>query len=549
MILHPYQSKAKVGVYNYWNCGYQNVLAVIPTGGGKTVLFADIVFDGVQEGLRQAVIAHRNELVSQMSVHLARRGIMHRVIGAKETIAQITRIHREMFGKSFVNPTAPTAVVGVDTLIARKEDLAEWAAQIHRWVVDEAHHVLRENKWGKAVEMFPYAKGLGVTATPWRTDGHGLGRHTDGVFDTMYIGPTMRFLIENSFLADYEIVCPESDLLVSDEDVGASGDWGNKKLRAAAEKSKIVGDVVENYIKFANGKLAICFATDVKTGHEIADKFNAAGIRSVCLSGDTKTSVREKYVRDFREGKIRVLVNVDLFDEGFDVPACEVVIMARPTTSLGKYRQMVGRALRTAANKLFGLIIDHVGNVKRHGLPDKYVAWSLDRRDKRSRKTPDPDDIPLTVCKNPDCARPYERSFPACPYCGSVPKLPAPRERTIDMVDGDLILLDREALEKMRQQTVLEDPASLGERVAKAAGNAAAKSQENHQIAKIQAQNALKDAIAQWAGIERAKGRSDQESYRRFYLATGVDVMSAMAADNTRQDYEKLTEIVKGWWM
>jgi len=544
--LHPYQQNLKNDIYRDWQQEKRNVLAVLPTGGGKSVIVSDIVLDGAQLGMSQAVIAHRNELVSQMSLHVARRGIYHRIIGPDTTISQITKSHRAELGRSFLNPSAGTAVVGVDTLMARKDDLIHWASQIERWIVDEAHHITRLNKWGKAVDLFPRAHGLGVTATPWRTDGQGLGSHADGVFDSMCLGPSMRELIRMGNLADYEIVCPTSDIEVSESDIGESGEFKAPALRAAAKKSHIVGDVVEAYQKYAYGKRSICFATDVETGGKIAAQFVESGITAICLSAQTPVIQRERYVNDFRNGRIWVLVNVDLFDEGFDVPACDCVIMARPTASLGKYRQMIGRALRTALGKTHGLIIDHVSNWLRHGLPDKQVAWTLNRRDKRAKQEPDPNDIPLTVCKS--CTRPYERSRLFCPYCGAEPPLPSPRERSIEMVDGDLMLLDREKLEKMRQATQIETPGSLGERVAFAAGEFAARGAMNKQIEKIAAHQRLMDAIAQWAGIERVQGYQDRELYKRFYLTTGIDVLSALDGKQTRQELEDMAVRVEGWY-
>lgn len=547
IVLHPYQADGKQNIYRDWQSGAQNVLYVCPTGGGKSVVTSDIMLDGARANIQQVVMAHRNELVSQMSMHIANRGIPHRVVGSAATVSQIVRQHRSVHGRSFVNPSARTAVVGVDTLMARAEQLAPWFLQTERWVMDEGHHTLRSNKWGKAVAMMPNARGLGVTATPCRADGQGLGREFDGVFDTMVLGPSMRQLIEWGNLSDYEIVCPESDITsyLSDDDLGASGDYTDKKLKAAAEKSRIVGDVVENYIKWATGRKAIVFATDIETGNEIAAKFNANGISAANLSSKTPTAVREKYISEFKTGKLSVLINVDLFDEGFDVPSCDVVIMARPTMSLGKYMQMVGRALRFAIGKV-ALIIDHVGNIKRHGLPSKERVWALARREKRVGKAPDPNDIPITVCKS--CTRPYERFHTICPHCGAVPPLPKPADRTVEVVDGDLVLLDRATLERMRAGTVLESPADLGARVAAAAGNIAAKSKMNQQTAKIEAQRALSDAIAQWAGIGRAEGKSDSELYRRFYLAVGADVLTVLSAERTRQEYEELTKVVRGWY-
>lgn len=545
IILRPDQAILKQDIYNGWSSGLRNVLAVLSTGGGKSIIVSDIVLDGVNMGLKQAVIAHRNELVSQMSMHLANRGIVHRVIASNQTIAQIRREHREAHGRVFINPSAPTAVVGVDTLISRKEDLKEWAAQVERWVVDEAHHVLLANKWGAATEMFVRAQGLGVTATPLRADGQGLGREFEGVFDLMVVGLEMRQLIEINALSDFEIVCPKSDLEVDDQKVAKSGDWSAQKLKAAAKKSHIVGDVVQAYLQYAEGRQAIVFATDVETAGEIADNFNDAGISAVSLSAKTPPAVREKYIKEFRSGILKVLVNVDLFDEGFDVPACDVVIMARPTASLGKYRQMVGRALRYVPGKV-ALIIDHVSNVVRHGLPDKIIQWSLARRDKRGRQEKDPDDIELKPCYH--CSKPYEKFRTFCPYCGLPPPLPEPQDRSIDVVEGDLVLLDMAALEEMRKATEIETPAAVGERVRFAVGDFAAKGVMNKQLEKIEAHDQLKEAIAQWAAVERQKGHEDREIQKKFYLTTGLDVLSALDGSKTKKEYEAMTERIKGWY-
>lgn len=547
IILREDQNILKNSINQAWNQNLQNVLGVLSTGGGKSVIASDIMLDGFKENKQQAVIAHRNELVSQMSMHIARRGIPHRIIGSAPTISQITRFHRKEFGKSLVNPSARTAVVGIDTLVKRHEELEDWAKQTDLWIIDEAHHVLRENKWGKAVAMFTNARGLGITATPSRADGKGLGREYEGVFDIMCVGLEMNQLINIGALSDFQIVCPKSDLLIDDSQISESGDWSNKKLRIAAKKSHITGDVVQAYSKYSHNKQALCFATDVETSGEIADNFNKAGIHAASLSAKTAFAVREKYIQEFREGKLKILVNVDLFDEGFDVPACEVVIMARPTASLGKYRQMVGRALRIAPGKEFGLIIDHVSNVVRHGLPDKFISWGLSRKDKRGKQSVDPDEIPLTVCKF--CTKPFERFYTACPYCGKEQPLPEPRLRSIETVDGDLILLDKATLDQMRKLIQLESPADIATRVNHVAGGFAAKGVANRQMEKIQAQNDLKESIAQWAAIEREKGFDDRQIHKKFYLTTGTDVLTALSAERSRQDYENLTKIIKGWYL
>ena len=543
IILRPDQAKQKSDIYAAWE-SCRNVLAVLPTGGGKSIIVSDIVLDFSMMNRRGVVIAHRNELVSQMSMHLANRGIVHRIIGPDTTIRQIIAEHRKAHGKSFVHPDAPISVAGVDTLVARADSLKAWAAQQSFWIIDEAHHVLAANKWGTAAAMFVNAIGLGVTASPCRADGRGLGSHVDGVFDVMICGPTMRQLIELGALTDYEIAIAESDLILTDDDIGESGDFSPKKMKEAAARSHIVGDVVKEYIARAFGKRAICFATDVDKAKEIAENFKAWGIPAASVSAKSSADYRRDMIERFRNGSIMVLVNVDLFGEGFDVPACEVVIMARPTASLAVYLQQFGRALRTMQGKLFGLIIDHVGNWKRHGFPDKPHAWSLDRREKRSKGGRDPHD--LKVC--PNCTKPHEMFHAACPYCLFKPQPPEGGARDIQIVDGNLVLLNREMLEQMREAIELENPADVGDRVAFAAGNVAAKGAVNRQIAKIVAQNQLKEAIAQWAAIKRANGQDDETSYKWFYLKTGVDVLSALSKERSRDEFEKMTAQVKGWY-
>jgi DNA repair protein RadD len=547
IILRPDQQKLKSEIYGGWSSGVRHMLAVLPTGGGKSVIVSDIALDGHSQGMKQCVIAHRKELVGQMSLHIARRGIYHRIIGPKETISDITSEHRREFGRSFLNPSADCSVAGVDTLISRSDTLKQWAEQQQRVTIDEAHHVLLNNKWGKGITMFPNAHSLGVTASPSRADGQGLGLHCDGIYGAMVIGPTMRELISIGALCDYEIVVPESDFNISEDHLGKDGDFTRPKMREASQKSHIVGDVVKEYCKYAYGKRGVTFATDVETAKEIAEQFNVAGIPAAAVSALTPAATRSEYIRRFRAGQLWQLVNVDLFGEGFDLPAIEVVSMARPTASLAVYLQQFGRALRILAGKPFGLVIDHVSNYKRHGFPDKAHCWTLDRREKRARTKLDPESIELTRCTN--CARAYERVKLFCPHCGYVPILPEPGGggRSIEQVDGDLLLLDRETLAAMRASIELASPASVAGRAGHVAGGLAAAGSANRQIEKIQAQQRLKDALAHWAGYQRSLHRSDSETHRRFYLTVGASILDVLSAERTRQEYEKMAETIEGW--
>ncbi len=541
-----YQTQLTAEIYAAWSSGARNVLAVLATGGGKSHIVSGIIARENQHQLSQCVIAHRTELVSQMSLHVASRGVPHRIIAPSAVKREIDAAHRqEHGGRSFVSEHASCAVVAVDTLNARADDPAiiQWAAGVRQWTIDEAHHITLANKWGRAAAMFPNARGLGVTATPQRADGLGLGRHADGIIDAMVQGPSMRQLIGAGHLSDYEIVCPTSDLVVDDNDLSASGDYSPKKLAVAAEKSRIVGDVVEQWTKYALHKRTIVFTTDVETAGKIAAKFKASGIRAESLSAKTPSIVRDDFVKRFKNGALTVLVNVDLFGEGFDCPACECVVMARPTASLAVYLQQFGRGLRTAVGKSYCLIIDMVSNFRRHGFPDRAHVWSLDRRDKRAKRVPDPDDLPLTGCTN--CSRPYVAALPACPHCGFEPVVEPHVRGSIEQIDGDLMLLDREALAKLRAAIELPSAADVASRAMYAAGPAAAAGAAARQVERIQSQGRLRDAIELWAGHQRAAGRSDRESYRRFFAAAGFDVLSALAL--SRKEMDDLTEIVTGW--
>lgn len=546
-ILHPHQLKADAEIVGAWDSGHKNVVYVLPTGGGKSINVSYDVARDAMNGVADVTIAHRQELVGQMSLHVARAGVKHRIIGPSNVIANITAEHRREFGRSYIDPDARSAVAGIDTLKSRFDDLKEWGKQVGKWRIDEAHHVLRANKWGVVDELFPNALGLGVTASPQRPDGQGLGRHSDGLFDHMVLGPGMRELIDMGYLTDYQFVIPISDY-PEDLPIGPSGEITPKSMKEASEKSQIVGDVVVNYCKFAYGKQAIVFATDVETSTKMAQRFNMFGISAASVSANTPDDVRSEYVRRFRAGLIRVLVNVDLFGEGFDLPAIEVVIMARPTNSLVVYLQQIGRALRLLSGKFYGLIIDHVSNFKRHGFPDKPRNWSLDRRDKRAKRLPDPDEVKKTSCLK--CYKPFDAVYRCCPYCNEpVPTL-APAGgggRNIEQVDGDLMLLDASVLAEMRKAIKLPSPADVGNRAGFMAGGGIGTHMANKQVDKIAAQQELGQALDLWAGQRVAMGETVDVAYRRLYLATGSTVFDLMHKDRTTADYNASREMVEGW--
>ena len=542
MDARPYQIELNQRVDEARAAGLRNVLMRLDTGGGKTVVLAK---RHREHRGASVVMAHRHELVTQLSKAIAREGVPHRIIGSDATIRACVAEQIADTGKSFYSATAACAVASVDTLV-RAPGLESWAAQVTFGTCDEAHHCVEDNKWHRATELFkhPACWWLGPTATPQRADGKGLGRGQGGIFDAMVQGPEMRWLIDQGYLCDYDIACPTSDLAVL-EDAGASGDWSSKQLREAAQRSHIVGDVVKNYQKFARGRLGVTFATDIETASEITAAYQAAGTPAATLTGKTDGGVRRQMLRQLAAREILMIVAVDIISEGFDLPAIEVAIFARPTQSLALYMQQFGRALRvlptdgyaianTQAERLAAiaasvkpraLIIDMVANTLRHRVPDLVRPWSLMARGRGDGGG----GIPMTICANDLCVRPFERSHSEGPYCGTPAPAPEPGARgSPAAVDGDLVLLGADLLAALRGQvadalvTVDEYRAEM---VAKGSPYVQANVRRHHE--KLEAQALLWEAIGAFGGSRLARGRADRQIQREFYLTFGCDVLSA----------------------
>lgn len=534
MQLRWYQAEVEQNIAIAWARGARAVLAVLPTGAGKTVLFSEIIKK--HQGYSIAV-AHRQELVSQISLALARDGVYHDLIAPSAVKSWVATLHRQELSRSFYKPGSAAIVAGVDTLIARAASLGRLFSQVTLVVQDEAHHVLRRNKWGAAAAMFPHAKMLGVTATACRADGAGLGRGADGLFDTLIVGPSMRDLITEGYLTEYRVFAATSDIDLSQVAISdTTGDFNVKQLRDAAQKSHIVGDVVAHYVKHAQGRLGITFATDVETAARLAQAYRDAGVAAEHVSAKTPDQMRTDIIRRFRRRELTQLVNVDLFGEGFDLPAIEVVSMARPTASYTLFCQQFGRGLRPMEGKSRAIILDHVGNVLRHGLPDAPREWSLDRRERKSKTPKEQGLIPATVCN--DCTSLFEATKKICPYCGWVRTIAgrsSPQE-----VEGDLEELDLAALAMLRGQINQVDLELHAFREKLGNMPIAQRYGAMDQHKKRQAaQSTLREAIAFWAGAGRAKGLSDSEMYKTFYFRFGMDVLSAQALG--RPDAEALT--------
>lgn len=515
MEIRDYQRAAQDDVIRSWQAGNKNVLMVMPTGAGKTHTKSDLIR---RMDWSTCCVAHRQELVLQISESLASFGIYHNIIAPTEVVRFCAERHSRKFRRSFFSPSAKVAVAGVNTLLRRADTLRSFLSRVQLWDIDEAHHVLPENLWGKATKLFPNAYGLGVTATPLRCDRKGL----DGVFDDMVVGPSMRTLINQGHLTEYRIFCPPNNLDLENVRVSdATGEFVAKDLSKEMERSQIVGDVVQHYLRIAPGGRGLTFVVDLESAARVADAYNAAGVPAAVVSANTPDRVRTDLLDRLARGDIKQLVNVDLFGEGMDCPTLEVVSMARPTQSYGLYVQQFGRVLRPSPGKTHGIIIDHVGNVVRHGLPDAPRKWSLAAPEGRRAKAVDPDNIPLTTCT--ECFQVYPRTKIACIWCGHQP-LPAGRS-TPREVDGDLLELDPEVLAMMRGEAerVMGDPL-VPQHLPEIAVKALRRNWNERQTA----QNQLRDTIATWAGFWKfGHGETDREIHKRFFLTFDVDILTA----------------------
>jgi DNA repair protein RadD len=276
-----------------------------------------------------------------------------------------------------------------------------------------------------------------VTATPIRLSGEGLG----DLFETMVQGPTVRELIELGALSPYRLFAPAGVDLSGVHT--RMGDFVRGEIEAAMDKPSITGDAVSHYQKLAPGKRAVAFCVSVEHAVHVAEQFRAAGISAQAIDGGMDRTLRASVLSEFSAGRIQVLSSCDLISEGFDVPAIEAAILLRPTQSLGLYLQQVGRALRTHPGKTEAIILDHAGNVKRHGLPDEERVWSLDgsQRKKGAQRS----EVPVKTCGA--C---FATVASMATHCSCGFEFPVVK-REVEQVDGELQEVDLATAVRMRR--------------------------------------------------------------------------------------------------
>jgi superfamily II DNA or RNA helicase len=357
--LRPYQQLIKNRVFKIWNSQY-NVMVQLPTGTGKTVLFTSIIKDLTKlKRSKIVILAHRKELIEQISEHLSHYNIEHGLI----TSGKVRRLDLSV------------QVASVQTLTHEKniELLKELNPQFI--IIDEAHHSLADTYtkfWKECGECWK----LGVTATPYRLNLHSFRTH----FDKYIESDTIEDFIKNGYLVDYDFYTdnPNSSLsrtIESIKEKSSTRDYNTAALLRALNVQKHIQRLIVCYEQYVKGKKGIVYAINKEHAHNICNAYQIIGVQAVYVDSDTPKLERQKIVEQFRNNEIQVMVNVDIFSEGFDCPDVEFIQLARPTWSLGKYLQQVGRGMRPSNNKQKTVILDNARMFVKFGFPSDKRSW------------------------------------------------------------------------------------------------------------------------------------------------------------------------------
>lgn len=377
--LFEYQSISKRSIFEAWDKN-NSVLFQMPTGTGKTRLFTSLVRDisfwseSTNTRIKVLIIAHRKELIDQIDSCLTKYQIKHGKIVGGET---------KDFGQNIL-------VASIQTLSQSRQRETYRALQANFIIIDEAHHSIAPS-YKRLWELFPNAKFLGVTATPWSMTKEGF----DSIYDDIILSHQPREFIKMNRLApyDYYSIKDSNDIYKSIHQIHEydhDGDYTRRALEKRFDNLSIRAQLLDSYLRLANGKKGIIYSICRSHSKHICEEFSNAGIKITDIDGDTPKSEREHKVNEFKCGNIDILVNVDIFSEGFDCPDIEFIQLARPTRSLVKYIQQVGRGLRVSKNKNKCIILDNVGALYDFGLPDIDRDWTKyfyrDKSDKNEVK-------------------------------------------------------------------------------------------------------------------------------------------------------------------
>jgi len=416
---------------------HQSVLMVAPTGAGKTALTVHMMANAAQRGISSMFCVHRDTLLAQTSRALWEQKLEHGIIAAGRNMNR-----------------SPVQVASVQTLV-RRLGRVQAPGLI---VIDEAHRAAAET-YRKIIAAYPQARIVGLTATPQRTDGKGLR----DVFQDMVIGPNVSELIKAGYLCPYVIYGAKQTPDISGLKT-RMGDYVAEDVEALMDRPSIIGDAVEHYLSHAKGKRCVIMCATIKHAMHVCEAYKTNGIPAEHMDGSTPSGERQAILNRMRTGETKVLTNVELLIEGIDVPTIEAVQWLRPTASLIIWMQGNGRGFRTANGKDHLIILDHVQNYLRHGLPDDEREWSLDGDPRRGKRKSEKPEVSIKQCDN--CYAVFKPGPTHCPSCG---ESLAGEGRKIDVIEGSLEKIDIETLrrEKKREQgsaRTLKDLVELGKR-------------------------------------------------------------------------------------
>ena len=428
--LRLYQHQAVEQIRQAYRQGNRSVLFVLPTGGGKTVVFSHIAEQAAGRGNRICVLVHRQELLRQASASLSALGVRHGLIAASRSM----------------DLSAPVQIASVQTLARRLHRIPGDYFQL--LVVDEAHHS-NAGTWAKVLAHCSTARVLGVTATPCRSDGRGLGEH----YQALVMGPTPVELTEQGFLAAARVLAPPGPSMVQLRK--RMGDYDLAQAGQILQAGQAMGDCLAHYRRYLDGQTAIAFCCSVSHAEAVAELFNRHGVAAASIDGTMDSSTREQLLGDLGAGRLKVLTSCQLIGEGVDVPSVAGCILLRPTQSVSLHLQMIGRCLRPQPGKT-AVILDHVGNVLRLGHHLEEREWSLDGTPKRDReKAPS-----VKVC--PACFSCLPSAKPLCPDCGH--EFVAERRELVH-VDGELEEITTTSRKREQARaTTLQDLIQVGQR-------------------------------------------------------------------------------------
>lgn len=570
-ILRDYQKNFIKDIHSQFCAGYKAVCGQSPTGSGKTVIFSYIANGAINQGSKVVILVHRQELILQTSLALAKFQIPNAIIAPASVIKSSAQIQYRELGRNYIDLNSPCVVASVQTLGRRldeftnyfdfiitdecfvgdtliktkngykkikniksgdfvytfnekecffeykpvekrlKKPLNENLIRINNIICTENHLFFTKNNWKKAKDLTisdfllneyfnfvkiksitnvkknnedsvydltvadnhnyfangflvhnchhavagqwrnvtdrnPNAFLLGLTATPERLDGKGLGIESGGVYEKLVLGPSVKSLIERGYLSQPRVFAPPINF--DDSALRTiAGDYDVKQMSEMLDQPQIIGDCVRHYSKICPNMPAIAFCSTIEHARHTAEQFCNAGFNFKCIDGTMSDFDRRDAIEGLGSGRYDGLTSCNIISEGTDIPVVGCAIFLRKTKSLSLYLQQAGRVLRPYSGKEYSIILDHVRNVENHGFPEDERDWSLEGRRKQKR---DEDEIFIRTC--PQCYACYKSSLRACPVCGFGAENAIKSQREIEFIDAELVEIQKAQKERERKE-------------------------------------------------------------------------------------------------